>query len=164
MKKVWIIIGAVLLALAIAGASFWGGMRYASAQAAQTAQQFFQGGFGDRAGQFPGGQFSPGEQLPEAMRTRQAGRGTVPQVGEGIVGTIQAIEGTVVVLNTSDGAVRIETTGTTLIQKTMNVGVDDLEVDEQVMVLGRQNDDGTITARSIQPLRMGQAGQPAAGE
>ena len=164
MRKVLIILGAILLALAIAGASFWGGMRYARAQTTQAAQQFFQGRFGDRAGQFSAGQFPPGGQAPEALQTRQAGRGNVPQPGEGIMGTIQAIEGTTVVLNTSDGTVRVQTTDTTLIQKTMNVGVEDLQVDEQIMVLGRENDDGTITARSIQPLRTLQAGQAPAGE
>ena len=164
MKKVWIIIGAALAVLAVAGGSFWGGVLYARSQATRAAEQFFQEGFGPRTGgQLQGGQFAGG-QLPEGIATRQAGRGDLPQVGEGMVGTIQAIEGTVVVLNTSDGTVRVQTTDTTLIQKTMNVGVEQLEVDEQVMVLGRQNDDGTITARSIQPIRFGQAGQTAAGE
>ena len=158
MKKLWITIAAPLLALAIAGASFWGGMRYARAETAQAAQQFFQGGFGARAGQFPDGQ------LPEAMRDRQAARGNVPQVGEGIVGTIQAIDGAFLTINTVEGTIRIETTATTLIQKVMPVGVDALEVDEQVVVLGRPNDDGTVTARSIQPLGGMQFGQPAGGE
>jgi hypothetical protein len=158
MKKVWIGIAAGLLVLAIAGGSFWGGMRYGRSQATQAGPQFFREGFGDRAGQFPGGQ------APEAILTRQAGRGNVTQLGEGVMGTIQAIEGTVLVINTGEGTIRVETTDTTLIQKVMAVGVEELEVDEQVVVLGRQNDDGSMTARSIQPLRAPQFGQPAGGE
>lgn len=153
MKKLWIAIAAVALALAVAGASFWGGMRYARAQAARAAEQFFQGGFGARGGQ-----------IPEAFVTRQAGRGNAAPAGGGVSGTIQSVEGTDLVLNTGDGTIRVQTTDTTLIQKVMPVGVADLEVDERVVVLGRENDDGTITARSIQPLRAPQFGQPGGGE
>jgi hypothetical protein len=158
MKKVWIGIAAALVTLAIAGGSFWGGMRYARSRATQAADQFFQGGFGNRTGQFPGGQ------LPEVFMTRQAGRGDVTPLGEGVMGTIQSIEGQTLVINTSQGTIRVQTTDTTLIQKVMPVSVDDLELDEQVVVLGRENDDGSITARSIQPLRAPQFGQRTGGE
>jgi hypothetical protein len=149
MKKVWIGIAAVLLALAIAGGSFWAGMSYGRSQARPAGGRFPQGGFAEWS--------SP---VPDAMLTRQAGRGDATQLGTGVRGTIQAIEGEVVVINASEGTIRVETTDTTLIEKYVAVGVDDLEVDEQVVVLGRRNDDGSITARSIQPLRGPQFGQP----
>jgi hypothetical protein len=152
MKRLWLTIAAIVLALAIAGASFWGGMRHTRAQAARATEQFFQGGFGAR-----------GDQIPEAFMTRQAGRVEVTAPGGGVSGTIQSIEGTDLVLNTVDGTTRVQTTDTTLIQKVMPVGVADLAVDERVVVLGREHDDGTITARSIQPLRAPQFGQPAGG-
>jgi len=153
MKRVWFGIAAVLLALAIAGGSFWAGMSYGRSQARPAGGRFPREGFGEGGGQVPG-----------AMLTRQAGRGGVTQSGDGIRGTIQAIEGEVLVISASEGTIRVETTDTTLIEKTMPVGVDELEVDEQVVVLGRRNDDGSITARSIQPLRGLQIGQPPGGQ
>jgi hypothetical protein len=158
MKKLWIGIGAGLLVLAIAGGSFWGGTIYGRAQASRTAQRFFQEGFGDRAGQFPGGQFSG------ARATRQAGQGDAPAMAGGVLGTIQSIEGQTLTIESTDGTIQVETTDTTLIEKTMPVTIDDLEIDEQIIVMGRENDDGSITARSIQPLRAPQFGQPAGGQ
>ena len=153
MRKVWIGTAAGLLVLAIAGGAFWAGMSYGRSQASQAGGQFPREGFGERGGQ-----------VPEVMMTRQVGRGDAAQLGSGVTGTIQAIEGEVLVINTSEGTIRVETTDTTLIEKVMAVGVNDLEVDEQVVVLGRQNDDGSITARSIQPLRAPQTGQPPGGQ
>jgi hypothetical protein len=158
MKKVWIGIAAGMLVLAIAGGCFWGGTLYGRSQASRTAQRFFQQGAGDRAGQFQGGQF------PGARVTRQVGQGDTSPLAGGIIGTIQSIDGQILTIESTDGTVKVETTDTTLIEKTMPVTIDDLEVDEQVIVTGRQNDDGSITARSIQPLRAPQFGQPAGGQ
>jgi hypothetical protein len=158
MKKLWIGIGAGLLVLAIAGGSFWGGTLYGRSQASRTAQRFFQQGAGDRAGQFPGGQF------PGARVTRQVGQGDTPAMAGGVIGTIQSIEGQTLTIESTDGTIKVETTDTTLIEKTMPVTINDLAVDEQVIVMGRENDDGSITARSIQPLRAAQFGQPAGGQ
>ena len=153
MKKVWIGIAAGVLVLAIAGGAFWGGMVYGKSQANQAGVPFTREGFAGRGGQFPG-----------AMGTRQAGQGGATPLGEGVMGTIQEIDGQVLVINTGQETVRVEVSDTTLIQKTMPVGIDALEVDEQVIVLGRQNDDGSITARSIQPFRAQQFGQPSGGQ
>jgi hypothetical protein len=72
------------------------------------------------------------------------------------MGTIEQVEGTTLVITTDTGSVRVQTSDTTLIEKTMSVGVGDLRVGERVMVSGSKNDDGSYTARSIQSLR----GQP----
>jgi hypothetical protein len=40
------------------------------------------------------------------------------------------------------------------------VGVGDLEIGERVIVSGSQNDDGSVTARSIQSMQAFQAPQP----
>jgi hypothetical protein len=153
MKKVWIGTAAVLLVLAIGGGAFWAGMSYGRSQAGPAGGRFPGEGFGERGGQ-----------VPDAMMTRRVGRGAATQLGGGVAGTIRAIEGEVLVINASEGTIRVETTDTTLIEKYMAVGVDDLEVDEQVVVLGRRNDDGSITARSIQLLRAPQTGQPPGGQ
>ena len=153
MKKVWIGIAAGVLVLAIAGGSFWGGMVYGKAQQAnQFSERFSAGRFGAQGGQFP-----------EAMVTRQAGRGNAASAG-GVMGTIQSIEGSVLVIESNEGTIRVQTTDTTLIEKTMPVGVEDLAVDEQVVVAGVRNDDGSITARSVTPIRFPQAGQPVGGQ
>jgi hydrogenase maturation factor len=65
------------------------------------------------------------------------------------MGTIKAVEGDTLVVTTEKGEIRVQTTDTTLIEKSMALEVGDLEVGEQVMVSGSQNDDGSITARSI---------------
>jgi len=142
-----------LVALAIGAGAFWAGMSYGRSQANQAGGRFPREGFGEQGGQFPG-----------AMMTRQVGRGDTAQLSGGVMGTIQSVEGQVLVIDSSEGTIRVETTDTTLIEKTMPVGIDDLEVDEQVIVMGRRNDDGSITARSIQPLRAPQIGQPAGGQ
>ena len=165
MKKVWIGIAAGLVVLAIAGGAFWGGMAYGRSRAIQAGGRFFQEGSGGQGVPFsPEGFAERGGQFPGAMATRQAGRGGGAAPGGGIMGTIQAVEGDVLVVNTGDGTVRVQVADTTLIEKTMPVGIDDLEVDEQVVVIGRQNDDGTITARSIQHIRLQWADQQAGGE
>ncbi|MBN1582176.1 MAG: hypothetical protein JXA89_15840 [Anaerolineae bacterium] len=153
MKKIWISTAAILLVLAIGGGAFWAGMSYGRSQASQASGRFPREGFGARGGQ-----------APDVMLTRQAGQGDATQFGGGIRGTIQAIEGEVLVITANQETIRVETTDTTLIEKYMAVGVDDLEVDEQVIVLGRQNDDGSITARSIQLVRTSQIGQPSGGQ
>ena len=56
----------------------------------------------------------------------------------------------------------VKTTETTLIQKNMDVDISALETGEQVMVMGARNDDGSITARSIQAMRLPQV--PPSGE
>jgi hypothetical protein len=98
------------------------------------------------------------------MVTRQAGRAAATQLGDGVMGTIQEIDGQVLVINTGQETVRVQVGDTTLIQKTMPVGIDALEVDEQVLVMGRKNEDGSITARSIQPFRAPQFGQTSGGQ
>ena len=49
----------------------------------------------------------------------------------------------------------MQTSDTTLIEKTMSVSVGDLKVGERVMVSGSKNDDGSYTARSIQSRARG---------
>jgi hypothetical protein len=53
----------------------------------------------------------------------------------------------------------VHATDTTLIEKYMTVGVADLQAGERVVVSGSQNDDGSVTARSIQSMRNFQAPQ-----
>jgi len=74
-------------------------------------------------------------------------------MGGGIMGTIEGIDGDSLVVSTEEGTIRVQTTDTTLIEKSMTVTVGDLEVGEGVVVSGSQNDDGSLTARSIRSMQ-----------
>ena len=86
------------------------------------------------------------------------------QPGGGVRGTIEAIEGETVIVNSDEGIVRVMTTDSTLIEQLMVVGVDDLEIGKMVIVMGSRNDDGTLTARSIQAVRASQPAQQSGGQ
>jgi len=136
MRKILIGVAALLVVLVVGGGSFWAGMRVGENRVMQDPARFLQRLRG-QGGQFPG-----------MVGTPQAGREGAP-FGGGIMGTIEAVEGDTLLVTTEEGEVRVHTTETTLIEKYTAVGVGELEVGEQVMVAGSQNDDGSVTARSI---------------
>jgi hypothetical protein len=147
MKK-WIGIGLAGVALAIlAGVGgYFVGLARGESRAQESMMEFAR----DR--------MNPDGQQSFLSSTRQPG-----QIGQGrgfgqggTMGTVASIEGDTMTLTTQDATVEIKVTDTTLVQKTMSVALDQLEVGEQVTVSGTQNDDGSITARSIQALRAGQ--------
>ena len=159
MKKVWIGVAVVLLVVAVGAGAFWAGMTYGKSQTEQDVTGFIQERMGARGGQFPEGSQFPGrDQLP------QGGQGDTTPFGGGIRGTIEAVEGETLVINSDDGIIRVQTVDTTMIEKNMSVGVGDLEVGEMVVVSGPQNDDGSITARSIMSVRTFQVDQSQGGE
>lgn len=153
MKKVLIGIAALLIVVAVGAGAFWAGMSYGRSQANQDRASLIQERFGVRRGQFPG------EGLPF-----QREQGEAAQLGGGIMGTIEAIEGETLVINSNEEIIRVQTTDTTLIEKTMPVGVGDLEAGETVVVSGPRSDDGSVTARSVQAIRAFRAIQPPRGE
>ena len=153
MKKIWIGAAALLIVVAVGGVAFWAGMSYGKSQVSQDLASFMQEGFGGQ-----------GDQHPGAMMPRQPGRGDAPQFGGGMMGTIEAVEGETLVINSNEGLIRVQTTDTTLIEKNMAVGVGDLEVGEMVVVSGPRNDDGSITARSVMSVGAFRLGQPSGGE
>ncbi len=137
-KRVLIGLGVLVLVAAAAGGGFFYGRSVGRSELGRVRRQFAQGGFGQAAN--PSWTPQPGQ----VGGARQGGT----------VGTIDAIEGDTLVISTAQGTtVRVQTTDTTLIQKSMEVGVADLAAGERVMVSGSQNDDGSITARSIQSLQ-----------
>jgi hypothetical protein len=152
MKKIWIVVGVLVLVVAVGGGAFWAGMAYGKSQARQELTSLMQERFRARGGQFPG----------TGVLTQGTPAG--PVTFGGIRGTIQAIEGNTLMINSDEGIVKVQTTDTTLIEKNMPVSVGDLEVGEMVVVSGPRNDDGSITARSIMSMRAFQRGQPSGGE
>ena len=159
MKKAWIGIGVLVLVVAVGAGAFWAGMSYGKSQAGQDITSLMQEQMGARGGRVPGqGMFPQGEQ------------GDAPQFGSGMMGTmgtmgtIEGVEGETLIINSNEGLIRVQTTDTTLIQKNMPVGVGDLEIGEAVVVSGPQNDDGSITARSVMSVGAFRFDQPSGGE
>jgi hypothetical protein len=145
VNKVWVVTGVVLVVLIVGAGCFWGGMAYGESHATPDVETLIRERMAAGGGQFPGGR-----------RTGQgagtgAGQGTA--AGGGVMGTIEAIEDSVLVVNSNDGIVRVTTTETTLIQKMAAVEVDALDVGTTVLVIGSKNDDGTITARAVQSMQ-----------
>ena len=159
MKKMWIVVGVVVLVVAVGAGAFWAGMSYGKSQASQDVTALMQERLAARGIQLPEGvQFPAGDQLP------QGGQGDTTQFGGGIRGTIEAVEGDILVINTDEGTIKVKTTDTTLIEKNMPVGVGDLEIGEMVVVSGPQNEDGSVTARSIMSVRAFRLDQSQGGE
>jgi hypothetical protein len=139
------VIGAVILVV-VAGGAFYGGMKVGQNQVIANPMQYLQQAR-VQGGQFPG----QGGDVPRFRGTPEPGQQGFGRIG-GAFDTIQSIEGNEVLVSREDGIVRIITTDTTLIQKYTSVGVDELEPGEQVIVSGSENEDGSITARSIRSL------------
>ena len=159
MKRVLIGVAAIVLAALAAGAAFYGGMKLGQKQVIRDPMKYLAGGDGAFSiqvgeGQFPGGPAGNfqgrGDQFPGAQGTPGAG---MVVGGRGFsADTIQAIDGNTIILSTADGTVKVITSDTTYIQKYMAATVADLEVGESVIVSGTENDDGSITARSIRVM------------
>lgn len=143
MKRAVIgLIAAVALAT-VTGGAFYAGTKVGENRVLQNPAGFFQQRAGGQGGQFLSPFGTPGTPQP----------GQRGALGGGITGTIERVEGSTLVIDTGQELIRVQTTDTTLIEKYMSASVGDLEVGERVIVSGSRNNDGSITARSIQSLR-----------
>ena len=133
MKKIIIIVGAVLLAGLIAAGSFLAGMAYQTNKAEQARVNFFnsrgqlgegqfpQGGQAPFEGQLPGGgQFRPEGQLPGG------GQGAFFFGRGGTIGQVKAIDGDTMTLSTAQDVTTVNLSDTTQIEKTVSGSVSDL--------------------------------------
>ena len=127
MKKNQIII-AVVVAILVGAASFYGGMVYAGKSAGTASQKY--------AGQFSRGQ----------------GVGSRARAGAGFVtGNIVAKDSNSITLKMNDGSSRIVfISGSTSITKSVNGTQDDLAVGKTVMVNGTTSSDGSVVAQFVQ--------------
>jgi hypothetical protein len=146
MKKILIIVGAILLAALIAGGSFYGGMAYQTRQADQVRNRFMQArgmieGDMPQFGQFPGGD------LPEGMQPPSGGGLGFP--GRGTIGVVKSIDGHVMTISTARDVTTVTLSEDTRIQKYAPAAIADLQPGVRVMVTGQQDEDGKITASQI---------------
>jgi len=117
MRKPIVIIAALLVVLAVGAGSFWAGTKVGENRVIQDPARLFQQGARRQSGE-----------LPDQLRTPQPGQRVAQGLGGGIMGTIEGIEGDSLVVSTEEGTIRVQTTDTTLIEKSMTVNVGDLEV------------------------------------
>ncbi len=139
-KQVLIGVGIGLLVVLVVGGSFFAGTLVGESRA---RQGLFQGRFGGQGGQF-----------------QRQGQPPGGRPGGGIMGTIKSAQGDTLVLTTSQGDTQVQTTNATVVEKYTTASVGDLKVGERVVVSGTQNDDGSLTAQSIQSLRDFEAPRP----
>lgn len=142
-RTVKIILGIILL-LAVAGGSFYGGTLYGENQAQATFAAARQ------RGAVPANlQGTPFPAMGQ-RNLQQAGMlfGQIAEIGEG----------TLVVTDANGKRVQVKVTDTTLIEKQASVSLSDLTTGETVLVSGRQEADGSITARSVQAGAAGRFG------
>jgi hypothetical protein len=151
MNKGLLTVLAIILVLAIAGASFYGGMVYGKSQAQSNvlaARAAFQGN-----GSFQGQGGAAANGTPGAF-TRRSG-----QNGNFVLGTIKQIgDGTLTLTDNNGKETQVKVTDTTLIEKNQSVKLNDLTEGETVMVSGSTAADGTVTARSVQVAPQGRFG------
>jgi hypothetical protein len=158
MKKVLIIIGAILLAALIAGGSFYGGIAYQTNQANQARASFMAARGITEEGQFPGGN------LPEGMQPPSGGAMGFP--GRGTIGVVKTIDGDVLTISTAQDVTTVTLSADTRIEKTVSATLTDLQPGVRVMVTGQADQDGNISASQIQIVNdaaSGIANPPPAG-
>lgn len=163
MSRTLRVVLGVVVVLILVGGSFYGGTLYGKQQAlAQLPEAFRQ-----RLAQFGQQGAQAGMGTPQAQ-PGQRGFARFGEQGGGLIGQIEEINGdTLIITNFEGQQTRVQVTDTTLIEKYASVTVAELEPGEQVIVSGSENEDGSITARSVQVAPAGRfapGGPPPASE
>jgi len=135
-------IAIIAIVIIVGGGAFYGGMQYgvSKTKAAQVASR---GNFGGGAGA-NGGQRSGGAQNGQAGPRAGGGAGFIN-------GSIISKDDTSITVKAQDGSSKIIFfSGSTTIGKSTVGSVSDLSTGAQVMVNGKANPDGSVTAQNIQ--------------
>ena len=113
----------VLIVVVVVGAgAFFGGMQYQKSQRSSRFSQFGNGQFGNRAG----------------------------QEGRPVNGQILSMDNNSITVKLNDGSSKIIIfSATTVINKQATGSAADLKTGERVLVIGKDNSDGSVTADSI---------------
>lgn len=131
MKKGLIILGAVVVAAALAAGSFYGGMAYQRNQENQIRANFFRSRGSSGNGSNTGGQ----------------GRGFFG--GGGATGQVKGINGNVMTLSTPQNVVTVNLSSSTQIEKTTTGAESDLQPGERVIVTGQRDTSGNVAASQV---------------
>lgn len=149
MSRTVKILIAIVVLLAVAGGSFYGGTLYGKNQVQTTFAAARQ-----RGGAFPGaGSIVVGELPPDNLQ--QEGQ----TLGGALFGQIKEIgDGAMVISDNNGKQIPVKVTDTTLIEKQASVTLADLATGETVFISGSTAADGTVTARSVQVAPAGRFG------
>lgn len=146
MKKILLIIGAILLAALIAGGSFYAGMAYQTKQADQVRARFLQERGMTEGGMPPSGEFL-GRNFPEGLQPPSGGGMGFP--GRGTTGVVKTLEGNVMTISTAQDVTTVNLSEGTRIEKYAWAALADLQPGVRVMVTGQPDKDGKISASRI---------------
>ncbi len=141
-----------IVIVVIAGASFWGGGYYQRQQFAANRPNVFgqgdgQGGPGGVGHQGPGGRRGPG-----GFFGGRGGGGSRPEGQRGapiISGRIDRVEDDELTLTTRFGSVKVAIDDQTKIRKVEPSDQQDLEQSNEVLIEGRFDDEGNMTAEVV---------------
>jgi hypothetical protein len=149
-KNILIIVGVIVLVLVVGAGGFWGGMTYQNNQNNQSQARFFQqrGGF-PAGGDVTGGSFEiNGTPMPGGgPMTFDQSQGNFR--GGGTMGQVKSMDGNVLQLSTAQDVTTVNLTGDTIIIKSVEGTVSELQPGTRVMVVGERDDQGNITASQI---------------
>ena len=114
-----------------------------------------------------GGEGVPEEVAAQIRQLREqlgVGGGIGRGAGFGLqVGTVEAVDGNTMTLNTQQGPLDVSVSGETTIQMTTEVPLSDLETGMTVTVAGERDEEGNFTAGNIVVLPEGAEGAPFGG-
>ena len=152
MKKVLIIVGAVVAAVALSAGSFVGGMAYQRNQVSQIQANFFR----SRG-------LNPNDQNPNGSGFNGSGaNGTNPNAGGqrgffggGVNGQVKSLDGNVLMVSTPQNVTTVNLTNSTRIEKSTTGSTADLQPGEQVLVTGQRDANGNVTATQVLILNNG---------
>jgi hypothetical protein len=132
MKKGIIILAAVVLAVALAAGSFYGGMAYQRNQANQIRNQFL---------------------ASRGLTANGAGNGSTQRRsffgGGGATGQVKSISGNTLSISTAQNVTTVNLSNSTRIEKAAPGAVNDIQPGEQVIVSGQRDTSGNINATQV---------------
>ena len=138
-KNKWIMI-IVAVAIVVGGGAFYGGMQFAKMGAPARGQGAFAGAAGARS------------------------RGAAGTVGGFSNGSVISVDSGSVTIKLPAGGSKVAFfSSSTEVGKFVNGAISDLAAGENVMITGKANPDGSLTAQSIQIRPAAAAGAPGAG-
>lgn len=137
----------VIVAVVVATAAFFGGMKYQQSQATLNTNFAANGQFGGPNGTGRGqGRFGNGN-----------GRGGA------VIGEVVSMDANSITVKMQDGSSKIvNTSGSTTVSKTDTGTLSDIKTGGRIAVFGSANSDGSVTAQNIQlnPAFRGMEGTP----